>query len=518
MSDDSLNALRAALLTNRQHRPTEPSSTSPTSTHTSISTRIDDIGDDVETGTKFHKRARLGASSAAASSISAWGTASVPANGDVSTVVSMATEPSVPSRSIPGPASESAAATVANGNAKIQNSSSHSQSATPSRRSSQRRVQSTDVETAGDQVFRRGAWLALLESRQLAPFGTAPLIACADTLANVQRDGAWKKAPRIAVFVHRITLTETDAIVVARDPTGQMMGTVHRSVLEDHPLLTAGAALDLKHVPVFAPDVRHRYLNIMPENIERVFLASAHPVNRAVAPLDDPLAAYAADVREDVARRRATEVANENATTTTTPARVAERDAAAERARALLMRSAASARRRQGGPRRGRERNDNADNDEMPTPVPRNPLRPTPALAAVAQTPSAAAAAVSVPPPTPYQAPRQAAVQRQPAPIQQQPQQQQQQQQSGAQQQSQARSSLTAFRPAAIVSSMTQSTQQQVVSQSTQAASSSSAGGWPSAWPAPPTAANASAMPMRPPSRLTRFDELDDSAFLNLDV
>jgi hypothetical protein len=530
MSDDQ--ALRNALLTNRQRHGGSSQVTSPTKPSSIDTRQDDDIRDDVDTGTKFHKRARLGATAAAAASISAWGNSNSVANQDSSTNhhVAMATAPvDPPMRSIPGPAGGNApiegnvvvSATTTNatssGVSANGNAATSTVSATPSRRSQRRRSESAgaaptsglaaEMETAGDKVFRRGAWLALLEARQLAPFGAAPLIARSATLANVQRDGAWKKAPRLAVFVHRITLTETDAIVVARDPTGQMMGTVHRSVLDDHPLLTAGAALDLKHVPVFAPDVRHRYLNIMPENIERVFLASAQPVNRNIPPLDDPLSAYAVDVREDVARRHATEQAS-----ATTPVRGgADRDAAAERARALLMRSAASARRRQGGPRRGRERADNADNDEMPTPMPRNPLRPTPTPSTVAPTP--VAAAVNAPPPTPYQPPRQSAPPPPPVQAQSQPSQQM------------ARSSLAAFRPAAIVSSLAPSTQQQVVQvqqqSQTQASGSGAAavaavaGGWP-AWPAPPTA-NSTCVP-RPPARLTRFDELDDSAFLDLDV
>jgi hypothetical protein len=518
MSND--DALRHALLSNRQ-RPGSGAAASP-SKSTPLDTRLDDNRDDVDTGTKFHKRARLGASAAAAASISAWGHSS---NESIVPVVAMATVVPV-ARSIPGPAAIEGRAVVVSASttsapiaggvndsaAVTSSSSSSSSSSTASTRRSQRRASSSgapppptsglaaEVENAGDKVFRRGAWLALLEARQLAPFGAAPLIARSATLANVQRDGAWQKAPRLAVFVHRITLTETDAIVVARDPTGQMMGTVHRSVLDDHPLLTAGAALDLKHVPVFAPDVRHRYLNIMPENIERVFLASAQPTNRGVRPLDDPLTAYALDVREDVARRHATEQP-----ASTTPLRAG--DAAADRARALLMRSAASARRRQGGPRRGRERTENADNDEMPTPVPRNPLRPTPAAStAVVATPTPA---VNARPPTPYQPPRQSAPPPPPPPVQ--------QAASQVQQASQqvARSSLAAFRPAAIVSSLAPSTQQQVVQvQAPSQMAPSQTSGWPAAWPAPPTTNTV----QRPPARLTRFDELDDSAFLDLDV
>jgi hypothetical protein len=334
---------------------------------------------------------------------------------------------------------------------------------------------------------------------------------------------------------------------------------VHRSVLEDYPLLTAGAALDLKRVPVFAPDVRHRYLNIMPENIERVFLASAQPTRRDVAPADDPLSAYSADVREDIATRRAALAERANVTPVSSAADAATRDPAADKARALLMRSAATARRRQGGPRRGRERTDNADNDEMPTPAPKNPIRgvgqpqpqPTPTTA---PTPLSSLLPTQQPP-TPYQPPRQQQHQRaqpavQPATtnsamrtsaaataavpsmrqqqlLQTVPPPTQQQQQRPATQSVPARSSLTAFRPSAIVSSMSQATQMHVAPQqsttttqaNTTTASTTAGSSWPSTWPAPPTRASAAAVvPANPPARLTRFDELDDDAFLELDV
>jgi hypothetical protein len=263
MSDDQ--ALRNALLTNRQRHGGSSQVTSPTKPSSIDTRQDDDIRDDVDTGTKFHKRARLGATAAAAASISAWGNSNSVANQDSSTNhhVAMATAPvDPPMRSIPGPAGGNApiegnvvvSATTTNatssGVSANGNAATSTVSATPSRRSQRRRSESAgaaptsglaaEMETAGDKVFRRGAWLALLEARQLAPFGAAPLIARSATLANVQRDGAWKKAPRLAVFVHRITLTETDAIVVARDPTGQMMGTVHRSVLDDHPAAHRG--------------------------------------------------------------------------------------------------------------------------------------------------------------------------------------------------------------------------------------------------------------------------------------
>ena len=74
---------------------------------------------------------------------------------------------------------------------------------------------------------------------------------------------------------------------------------IQRTVLEAHPLLTAGAVLDLRAVPVFAPDVRHRYLNIMPENIVAVYLCGSMPTRRRVLN-PDPLLAYAPDVRRAV--------------------------------------------------------------------------------------------------------------------------------------------------------------------------------------------------------------------------
>jgi hypothetical protein len=475
-----------------------------------------DVDADADADVRQFKRARP----ATSGDLSLWGQHAQPARAQAHAAPRRA--------AIPGPAGEHATPVSSQ-------QQQATQSSMQSKRSTRRSVatHAAELETAGDKIFRRSAWQALLESRSLPPFGSAPLIGRAATLARVQRDGAWKKAARLAVFVLRITLTETDAIIVARDPTGEMMGTVHRSVLEDYPLLTAGAALDLKLVPVFAPDVRHRYLNIMPENIERVFLASAQPIRRDVAPPDDPLAAYSVEVREDIATRRAALAERDNVTPVAAAAAAGGRDPAADKARALLMRSAATARRRQGGPRRGRERTDNADNDEMPTPAPKNPIRGVaqPQAPMSAPTPLATLLPPSQPPPTPYQPPRQQPPVQPVQPVQpQQPVQRPPLQQPivlppqrPATQSAPARSSLTAFRPSAIVSSLTQQSQAAPLG----APATSGGSNWPSTWPAPPTRPAAAAAvttnaptnaPAKPPARLTRFDELDDDAFLELDV
>lgn len=83
------------------------------------------------------------------------------------------------------------------------------------------------ARAANDGAFRSASWLALLESRDLPPFGVKALLPRTSTLVWIKREGAWKKAPNVVVYVKQVTLTETDAVIVAKDPTGEMLATVH---------------------------------------------------------------------------------------------------------------------------------------------------------------------------------------------------------------------------------------------------------------------------------------------------
>lgn len=80
------------------------------------------------------------------------------------------------------------------------------------------------------------------------------------------------KVPCLCALVKAFSLTEADASVLLRDPTGEIYGTLHRKVLENYQTeLAPGAGLILKHVSVFSPAPRKHYLNITPGNILQIY-------------------------------------------------------------------------------------------------------------------------------------------------------------------------------------------------------------------------------------------------------
>lgn len=80
------------------------------------------------------------------------------------------------------------------------------------------------------------------------------------------------KVPCLCAVVKAFSLTEADASVLLKDPTGEIHGTLHRKVLESYQTeLAPGAGLILKQVSVFSPAPRRYYLNITPGNILQIY-------------------------------------------------------------------------------------------------------------------------------------------------------------------------------------------------------------------------------------------------------
>lgn len=92
------------------------------------------------------------------------------------------------------------------------------------------------------------------------------------TLQWVERQKGASKAPLLAVVVSAFSCFDADAAVTVCDESGEMEGTVHRRVLEEHERdVGVGTAMILRGVSVFSPRPGALYLNITPDNIVRVF-------------------------------------------------------------------------------------------------------------------------------------------------------------------------------------------------------------------------------------------------------
>ncbi|XP_051774980.1 homologous recombination OB-fold protein isoform X2 [Erpetoichthys calabaricus] len=82
------------------------------------------------------------------------------------------------------------------------------------------------------------------------------------------------KVPCMAVAVKSLSHTSGDAKAVFSDPTGEMLGTIHRQLLEDRQAeLKVGTVLLLKQVGVFSPSHRSHYLNITANNLLKIYSA-----------------------------------------------------------------------------------------------------------------------------------------------------------------------------------------------------------------------------------------------------
>lgn len=79
-------------------------------------------------------------------------------------------------------------------------------------------------------------------------------------------------------------MTSSLTTLSLQDPTGEIHGYFHRDLVEQiGPALTVGAGVVLRHVSVFTPFAStiggssESYLNIIPRNLQRVFLPKGHP-------------------------------------------------------------------------------------------------------------------------------------------------------------------------------------------------------------------------------------------------
>ncbi|KAF9989478.1 hypothetical protein BGZ75_006323 [Mortierella antarctica] len=137
-----------------------------------------------------------------------------------------------------------------------------------------------------DSMFANGAWEEMRKAYGLPDYkpstisrckGTSPMIElCLSDVENRQ-DLHRGKIPGLVVMIKEVSLSEIDAAVTLLDPSGEMRGTVHRTVLEQYKNneIRVGTVLALKNVSVFSPTPSSHYLIITLRNIIGIFLP--HP-------------------------------------------------------------------------------------------------------------------------------------------------------------------------------------------------------------------------------------------------
>lgn len=127
-----------------------------------------------------------------------------------------------------------------------------------------------------EEDFGRGPWLTMKSALGLDERDPSCFL-YTYSIVMVRRKAALKQLPRnkvpnMAVMVKSLTRSTMDASVVFKDPTGEMLGTVHRVLLETHQNeLKPGSVLLLKQIGVFSPSLRNHYLNVTPNNLVHIY-------------------------------------------------------------------------------------------------------------------------------------------------------------------------------------------------------------------------------------------------------
>ncbi|XP_031209453.1 uncharacterized protein C17orf53 homolog isoform X4 [Mastomys coucha] len=127
-----------------------------------------------------------------------------------------------------------------------------------------------------EEDFGRGPWLTMKSALGLDERDPTCFL-YTYSIVMVLRKAALKQLPRnkvpnMAVMIKSLTRSTMDASVVFKDPTGEMLGTVHRVLLDTHQSeLKPGSVLLLKQVGVFSPSLRNHYLNVTPNNLVHIY-------------------------------------------------------------------------------------------------------------------------------------------------------------------------------------------------------------------------------------------------------
>ncbi|KAF9286942.1 hypothetical protein BGZ88_008807 [Linnemannia elongata] len=133
-----------------------------------------------------------------------------------------------------------------------------------------------------DSMFASGAWEDMLKAQRLPEYKPSTLESVKDTNPLLQttisdietrQDPHRGKIPWLIAMIKDFTPSEIDAAVTLVDPSGEMRGTIHISVLEQYKNneIRIGTVLVLNNVSVFSPTPVSHYLIITSRNIKEIY-------------------------------------------------------------------------------------------------------------------------------------------------------------------------------------------------------------------------------------------------------
>ncbi|XP_033107251.1 uncharacterized protein LOC117109117 [Anneissia japonica] len=130
--------------------------------------------------------------------------------------------------------------------------------------------------TAVVDDFSSGAWKTMLRVLDIDANDPHSILN-QNNIALVMRKASLKqlqqnKVVHLCVLLKNIHFNGSDASSILKDPTGEIQGTLHRKLMEDHKdELRPGCVLILRQVGVLSPSLRNHYLNITPSNLVHIF-------------------------------------------------------------------------------------------------------------------------------------------------------------------------------------------------------------------------------------------------------
>ncbi|KAK4294732.1 hypothetical protein Pmani_032663 [Petrolisthes manimaculis] len=153
--------------------------------------------------------------------------------------------------------------------------------------------------------FTRGPWQQMIHDLELDPTDPSSLLQVFNIKWVVRRAGlrgtaGVRKVPFLAVLVHSLDNTHTNATVVLRDSTGEINGTVSSAVMDEFgDTLQTGSVMILRGVTVLSPvglrstagsgePTRRHYLNITLNTVLTIYTPdqTGHVITTTVASVD----------------------------------------------------------------------------------------------------------------------------------------------------------------------------------------------------------------------------------------
>ena len=119
------------------------------------------------------------------------------------------------------------------------------------------------------KAFLSQAWVRMLHDNRMYPFG--------DEKANtnvryVNKYGFLEKVPRLFVVLNEVVPLDTVNVKLKlMDPSGKISGMAPKKALDQFPEMKNGAVLSLRKVSVFNSSRTSHHLNVVPENIHKIY-------------------------------------------------------------------------------------------------------------------------------------------------------------------------------------------------------------------------------------------------------